>query len=279
MLQGFQHSYVILDALDECEPREDLLLWIEEVTSWKLSNLHILATSREEKVINDYLDPLITEKICIQGALVTPDIRTHIQERLRNDRDLREWPAKMMLKPITKSVRFRWVLCQLDTLGNCFDLKQLWEALRSLPKGLDNTYDRIILSIDNNEYSKEAFRVLQWLCFSARPMQLNEIVEVLAVDLEDSQFGPEQRFPAPWNILKVCSSLVVVGNADMRGRYRDMVDVEVVSLAQFSVKEYLIGDRIQKAVCHHTESWRDLHTSLALRFALHIFRTFKVRTS
>ena len=78
-------------------------------------------------------------------------------------------------------------------------------------------------------------------------MQLNEIVEVLAVDLKYNQFDPEQRFPAPWNVLKVCSSLVVGGNTHIRGRYRDMVNVEVVSLAHFSVKEYLIGDRIQKA--------------------------------
>lgn len=95
MLQGFQHSYVILDALDECRQREDLLLLIEEVMSWKLGNLHLLATGRKEEDISDYLDPLVTDQICIQSALVEADIRIHIQERLQNDRNLKKWPANM----------------------------------------------------------------------------------------------------------------------------------------------------------------------------------------
>ena len=95
MLQGFQHSHVILDALDECRQREDLLLLIEEVMSWKLGNLHLLATSRKEEDISDYLDPLVTDQICIQSALVEADIRVHIQERLQNDRNLKKWPANV----------------------------------------------------------------------------------------------------------------------------------------------------------------------------------------
>lgn len=95
MLQDFQHSYVILDALDECRQCEDLLLLIEEVMSWKLGNLHLLATSRKEEDISDYLDPLVTDQICIQSALVQADIRIHIQERLQNDRNLKKWPANV----------------------------------------------------------------------------------------------------------------------------------------------------------------------------------------
>jgi len=55
--KGFQHVYVIMDALDECEDREQLLLLIQEITEWKLGTMHILATSRKERDIEDCLIP------------------------------------------------------------------------------------------------------------------------------------------------------------------------------------------------------------------------------
>jgi len=53
MLGGFQHVYLIMDALDECEDREQLLLLIQEITEWKLGTVHILATSRKERDMED----------------------------------------------------------------------------------------------------------------------------------------------------------------------------------------------------------------------------------
>src|ERR1700727_936745 len=48
---GFQQTYIIVDALDECSEREKLLVLIEDIMGWKLSTLHILATSRKEQDI------------------------------------------------------------------------------------------------------------------------------------------------------------------------------------------------------------------------------------
>jgi hypothetical protein len=95
MLQTSQNCYIILDALDECKQREDLLLLIEDIIQWKLGNLHFLATSRAERDISDSLEPLVTRKICIQSALVNADIQVYIQQRLLSDRDLKKWPANV----------------------------------------------------------------------------------------------------------------------------------------------------------------------------------------
>jgi hypothetical protein len=93
MLQGFDSIFAILDALDECKERLELLEDIEEMTGWRTGKLHMLATSRREKDIEESLMPLVSDKdtICIQSALVNSDIRAYTHERLQTDRRLKRW--------------------------------------------------------------------------------------------------------------------------------------------------------------------------------------------
>jgi hypothetical protein len=98
MLRDFHQAFIILDALDECTEREELLGLINEIVDWKLGKLHIFATSREENDIEETLTPLITGQICLQSALVNADIQIHIRERLQNDTRLRMWPEKVKLE-------------------------------------------------------------------------------------------------------------------------------------------------------------------------------------
>ena len=96
MIQEFDETFIILDALDECKERQELLTDIDEIAGWKNEKLHMLATSRRENDIEESLEPLVNdqEKICIQSALVNDDIRAYILERLRSDRRLRRWQKK-----------------------------------------------------------------------------------------------------------------------------------------------------------------------------------------
>jgi hypothetical protein len=98
MLRDFHQTFIILDALDECTEREELLGLIEKIIDWKLKRLHILATSRREKDIEETLELLITGQICIQSALVNADICIHIREQLQNDPKLRKWPENVRME-------------------------------------------------------------------------------------------------------------------------------------------------------------------------------------
>jgi hypothetical protein len=95
ILRGFQHAYVILDALDECGDREQLLSLIEDITEWKLGMLHVLTTSRKEQDIDDCIGPIVSAQINLHSALVNVDIQTHLHERLKNDLKLKKWPTKV----------------------------------------------------------------------------------------------------------------------------------------------------------------------------------------
>ncbi|KAI9765534.1 MAG: hypothetical protein M1840_007360 [Geoglossum simile] len=253
MIREFTEVFIILDALDECKERQELLEDIGKIAEWKAGKLHILATSRREKDIEEQIEPQANqeENICIQSALVNDDIRAYIHERLQTDRKLRRWQSRPEVQQEIEGTlmdkadgMFRWAVCQLDALGACLNRPMLRKALASLPKTLDDTYARILGSIDE-EHSRSALEILQWLVYSTRPLQLKEIAEVIAVNIEGNpRFDPERRFPDPRDILIICPSLVTIAeevaiggsNGEIRG---------LVRLAHFSVKEYLVSERIQ----------------------------------
>ena len=64
------------------------------------------------------------------------------------------------------------------------------KQLQTLPKGLYETYDQILLKIDNLGDRMDTKTFLQWLSFSACPMSLEEMSEVVVVNFE-SENGPE----------------------------------------------------------------------------------------
>jgi ankyrin repeat protein len=119
--------------------------------------------------------------------------------------------------------------------------------MSSLPKSLDETYSRILDSIDEDDW-KDALKILQWLVFSARPLRIEELAEVLTVNTEvtPAQFDAERRFLDPRDILDICSSLVTTVVEIHSGDGGDFgQEVELVRLAHFSVKEYLVSEQIR----------------------------------
>ena len=140
-------------------------------------------------------------------------------------------------------VRFQWVKCQLDALGRCLSLSSLRKALRCLPKDLDDTYARILQSIEDDEHSKLVAMIMQWLAYSERPMSLTEISEALTVDPDDdSQYDVERRLEDPQDLFRICSSLVTT--EPWPGLpWTPPVLRKRLKFAHFSVREYLESSR------------------------------------
>ena len=94
MLKGLRQTYIIYDALDECRDRDELHELITEIKEWNIGTLHMLATSRREKDIEDYLQSLVSCQVCIQSAQVDADIQVFIAEKLATDPKLKKWPIE-----------------------------------------------------------------------------------------------------------------------------------------------------------------------------------------
>lgn len=93
MMELFEETFIILDALDECSERQELLEDIEEFYHWTDVNLHILSTSRREKDIEDRIETLAhcQGKIRIDSMHVNDDIRAYIHDKLQTDLKLKRW--------------------------------------------------------------------------------------------------------------------------------------------------------------------------------------------
>jgi hypothetical protein len=96
-----EQKYIILDALDECTDREELLTFLHELVDLKQQSLRVLATSRRERDIEDELSGIANHNINIQSALVDEDIRVYVRDRLATDAKLKKWPSAIQDEIIT----------------------------------------------------------------------------------------------------------------------------------------------------------------------------------
>jgi ankyrin repeat protein len=133
--------------------------------------------------------------------------------------------------------RFRWTACQLEVLKRSLP-STIRCVLGDLPRSLDETYDRILSGI-TQERRKYAQRLFQCISVSIRPLRVEELAEILAIQFNeaalpayDADWRPEN---AEEDVLSVCSSLISIVNAD-RSR--------VVQFSHFSVQEYLSSKRL-----------------------------------
>ena len=149
----------------------------------------------------------------------------------------------LLQKPeLIRNFRFRWVSCQLHSLRTCHSPRSVRQALKSLPRTLDETYARILCNVKEDE-SQYALRILHWLTHSIRPISLAELAEAVVVDVnEKPRFDIENRLFQPECILIICSSLITV-ESTTKTSSRTGKSV-MVKLAHCSVKEYLVSSRI-----------------------------------
>ena len=110
------------------------------------------------------------------------------------------------------SSRFRWVALQLDRLRLCLSRHDVEEQLLDLPKGLYESYDQLINQIDERRHG-DARKLLQWLAFSVRPLYLDELAEVVAVDFDSRDlpwFDCNRRYYDARDVIRVCSGFISI---------------------------------------------------------------------
>src|SRR6266571_6644813 len=173
--------------------------------------------------------------------------RSSLKERT----ECKGFASRSTIKLLDVLSRFRWVVCQLETLRRSVQ-RNVRGILEKLPRTLDETYERVLKEI--NEHNREhARRLLHCLAVAVRPLRVEELAETLAFDFDGAQGGiPE--FHAGWQrkdkeqaVLFTCSSLITVVdgyNADDADDDDDNVndDCRVVQFSHFSVKEFLISN-------------------------------------
>jgi hypothetical protein len=156
--------------------------------------------------------------------------------------------------------RFRWIFCQLETLRHCLP-PSVRRTLDELPESLDETYERIIKEIKKPNRD-HALRLLQCLVVAIRPLRVEELTEVLAVDFDDAEGMPKLNPNWRWEdqeqaLLSSCSSLIAIVES---------YGSPIVQFSHFSVKEFLTSTRLTTSsggASHYHIALEPAHTILA----------------
>ena len=157
--------------------------------------------------------------------------------------------------------RFRWIFCQLEVLRQCLP-SSVRGVLAALPESLDETYERILQQIPKPN-QVHAHRLLHCITVAVRPLRVEELAEVLAIDFSATGGAPKVNETLRWEdqeqaVLSTCSSLIAI--VEDRG-YR------FVQFSHFSVKEFLTSDRLSASTMdglrYHHIRLETAHTIMA----------------
>ena len=126
----------------------------------------------------------------------------------------------------------------LDSLVTKMTRKALQEAISELPKTLNDTYDDALNRINKqNEDEKElAERILSWISYAFRPLNITELRHALAVIPGEDNFD-EANMPDEEDLPSVCAGLICIEEGS-----------KIVRLAHYTAQDYLETIRDQSFV-------------------------------
>ncbi|KAF8486721.1 hypothetical protein F5888DRAFT_164352 [Russula emetica] len=274
-LPGQRPIYLIMDALDESpttsgipSARERVLLLLKELVDLGLPNVHICVTSRPEIDIRNAIEPLTSLRVSLHDQTgQKEDIEDYVRSIVYSnlDTNMRRWKKEdkeFVVKTLAERAdgMFRWTFCQLEVLRDCLP-SSVRRFLDELPESLDETYERVLREIKkpNRDHARH---LLQCLVVAIRPLRVEELADVLAIDFNDAEGIPKLNPNWRWEdqeraLLTSCSSLIAIVDTD---------DSRVVQFSHFSVKEYLTSERLATSsqdVSRYHISFEAAHTILA----------------
>jgi Cdc6-like AAA superfamily ATPase len=100
VIHELPETYIVVDALDECNDRHELMDVIQKMARWQQEKLHILVTSRKEPDIESLLETLTDENsaVDLRARLVDQDIEAYVNHRLSVDKALQKWGKDTKLR-------------------------------------------------------------------------------------------------------------------------------------------------------------------------------------
>lgn len=240
----FKTIFLIVDAMDEANPSawDDLSHGLRSLHE-QCGELSILVTSRNELAISRAFHGL--PRTSIEQSDVASDIMNFITAELSNR--VAEKKLKLRNPDLQNMIRdslakgsggmFQWVRCQIESLCKLRNDNAIRAALFNLPRTLQDTYHRLLQRIEDcHPDDVETFRrVLSWLVRGVRDLTLDELAEAISIDPESDQssmdFGAVDTDPE--DVLGILGGLVMVSAE------------KIVSLAHYSVKEFLVSEEVR----------------------------------
>ena len=96
IIDAFEIVYIIVDAIDESNPRENLLKVLRDLlTESRFQKIQLLASSREYIDIERVMEEL-SVSVSMANPFVEEDIRLYVRSTLQSNPKFRRWPQELL---------------------------------------------------------------------------------------------------------------------------------------------------------------------------------------
>ena len=233
------NTFLIFDALDECPEIDHDSKEVRSKITSAMKRLSIVGKVFITARPHVHPTTMLPECHRLEIRATNPDMRCYIDARIKEHKRL----SRLIRSDPQITNRISETLCrkangmfllarlQMDSLVNQTSARHVYEALQSLPEKLNETFGDAINRIksQSQEYWQLARKVISWIFYAKRPLQISELVIILAVEPEDTKFDPLGLHERDL-ILEVCCGLVSIDEQD-----------GIVRLVHYSLQEYLIA--------------------------------------
>ncbi|KAH6710613.1 hypothetical protein BKA61DRAFT_612024 [Leptodontidium sp. MPI-SDFR-AT-0119] len=252
MLAASCSTRIILDGVDETskEAQKLLLKELQTVCLANNPNCKILFSSRREVSLAKQL----ARKPCVVldgRAEVNLDIKSFIKYKMQkvktSNPELRESIELELIK--NAGGMFLWVHLVVEVLRSCYSDWDLEKSSKSLPKGLEAAYGRILDRIVQEPAAALAISILEWMACSQRPLKVYELVDGISFRPENSSFDARPKMDP--EVLNLCRPLIEYGSSN------------ILEFVHFSAKEFILKSGAQGGSPFLNSSEAHLHISFS----------------
>ena len=185
---------IILDALDECDGVGVLLRRM--VAFLNCCRAKLFFVSRREESIALVLE--VYPHIVITDGDIEADIHSYVEAEIARIPRFHSKPLQQKMINALSSGHggmFLWAYLMIQELKELGTVREVNEALGSLPKGLNNMHESIITRLNatlHPAHRRLAIKILKWIVCAVRPLRLAELQEVMRFEIREGRSSTRQ---------------------------------------------------------------------------------------
>ncbi|KAJ7761728.1 hypothetical protein B0H16DRAFT_1719365 [Mycena metata] len=266
LLQALGRTYVVLDALDECDGHDfpQLVQLVLSLQAWKDTPLHLFITSQTRELFTRHFGNV--SRIALEVNTTQRDIEFFVTTELNTNPELEIWKhhaEKITPQIVSKSNgMFRLAACLLTELSQEVLQGQLDVILENLPHDLFGVYDRFMLRVWERDGDHNHVKaMLCWMLFSRERLTVAQLGDAISFDFSTPEYGykPDRRENSVAAISRWSAGLISF-NSDS------------VTLAHGSVRDYLLSKHFKGKF---TDLSDDLSHALLFRTCMNYLLYFR----
>ncbi|RPA72434.1 hypothetical protein BJ508DRAFT_367261 [Ascobolus immersus RN42] len=223
-----QPRYLIVDGLDEIDEegeRRNLIQHLLRLPS--IGNIKILLSGRPTSGISEFIRDYPELRLHRYNSGTIQQFTNTVCSRLIQKFGLEIEESTSICDRVAEKADGMFLYAYLvaqNLLGQA-TIKQLRAASDELPEGLDEVYERILISIDQHATARE---VIEWLCCAKRPPRIAELRRIIPLSDSDTLFSRDNMLPETLGIESIRGSIVEIESG-------------FVNFVHFTAREYILS--------------------------------------